>query len=82
MSNTVEKTVGTYVQLNDREALEDLRTYRQKLAVHLKARTGLDFSLLIHQIDAEIAVIEVGLEKLNRAPSARAPRRTSAPGPL
>ena len=27
MSNTVEKTVGTYVQLNDREALENLRTY-------------------------------------------------------
>ena len=70
MSNTVGKTVGTYVQLNDREALEDLRTYRQKLAVHLKARTGLDFSLLIHQIDAEIAGIEAGLEKLNRAPSA------------
>ena len=55
MSNPVEKTVGTYVQLNDREALEDLRRYRQKLAVHLKARTGLDFSLPIHQIDAEIA---------------------------
>ena len=62
--------MGTYVQLNDREALEDLRTYRQKLAVHLKARTGLDFSLLIHQIDAEIAVIEAGLEKLSRAASA------------
>jgi len=68
MSNTVEKTVGTYVQLNDREALEDLRTYRQKLAVHLKARTDLVFSLLIHQINAEIAVIEAGLDKLNRAP--------------
>ena len=70
MSNTVEKIVGTYVQLNDREALEDLRTYRQKLAVHLKAGTGLDFSFLIHQIDAELAVIEAGLDKLNRAPSA------------
>jgi capsule polysaccharide export protein KpsE/RkpR len=70
MSNTVEKTVGTYVQLNDREALENLRTYRQKLAIHLKARTGLDFSLLIHQIDAEITVIEAGLDKLNQAPSA------------
>jgi hypothetical protein len=69
MSNTVKKTVGTYVQLNDRESLEDLRTYRQKLAGHLKARTGLDFSLLIHQIDIEIAVIEAGLDKLNRAPS-------------
>jgi hypothetical protein len=38
------------------------------LAVHLKTRTGLDFSLLIHQIDVEIAVIEAGLDKLNRAP--------------
>jgi hypothetical protein len=42
MSNTVEKTVAAYVQLNDRQALEDLRTYRQRLTVHLKARTGLD----------------------------------------
>jgi hypothetical protein len=54
MSNTVEKTVAAYVQLNDRQALEDLRTYRQRLTVHLKARTGLDFSLT-RQIDAEIA---------------------------
>jgi hypothetical protein len=44
--------------------------YREKLAVHLKARTGLDFSLLIHQIDAELAVIEAGLDKLDRVPSA------------
>src|ERR1700756_1613452 len=51
MSNTVEKTVAAYVQLNDRQALEDLRTYRQRLTVHLKARTGLDFSLT-RQIDA------------------------------
>jgi hypothetical protein len=26
--------VDTYVQLNDHQALEDLRTYRQTLAVH------------------------------------------------
>jgi capsule polysaccharide export protein KpsE/RkpR len=70
MSNTVEKTVFTYVQLEDRQALEDLRMYREKLAVHLKARTGLDFSLLIHQIDAELAVIEAGLDRLDRFPSA------------
>jgi hypothetical protein len=69
MSNTVEKTVAAYVQLNDRQALEDLRTYRQGLTVHLKARTGLDFGLT-RQIDAEIAVIEAGLDRLNRAPSA------------
>jgi len=59
--------VATYVQLNDRQALEDLRTYRQKLAVHLKA---LDLSLLINQIDAEVAVIEAALDQLNRAPCA------------
>ncbi len=59
--------MATYVQLNDRQALEDLRTYRQKLAVHLKA---LDLSLLINQIDAEVAVIEAALDQLNRAPSA------------
>ena len=70
ISKTVEKTVATYVQLNDRQALEDLRTYREKLAVHLKARTGLDFCLLIHQIDAELAVIEAGLERLDRVPNA------------
>jgi len=52
MSNAVEKIVDTYVQLNDHQALEDLRTYRQRLAFHLKARTGLDFSLLVDQIDA------------------------------
>ena len=62
--------MATYVQLNDRQALEDLRTYRQRLAVHLKARTALDLSLLTSQIDAEIAVIEGGLDRLDRAPSA------------
>ncbi len=70
MSNAVEKIVDTYVQLNDRQALEDLRTYRQRLAVNLKARAGLDFNLLTGQIDAEIAVIVAGLKRLNHVPSA------------
>lgn len=64
MSNKVEKIVDTYVQLNDGRALGDLRRYRQELSVLLKAQTGLDFSLLIGQIDAEIAVIEAGLDRL------------------
>jgi hypothetical protein len=29
MSNAVEKIVDTYVQLDDHQALEDLRTYRK-----------------------------------------------------
>jgi capsule polysaccharide export protein KpsE/RkpR len=64
MSNAVEKIVTTYVQLNDSRALGDLRKYRQELAILLKAQRSLDFSLLIGQIDAEIAVIEAGLDKL------------------
>ena len=62
--------MATYVQLNDRQALEDLMTYRQRLAVHLKAQTAVDFRLLTSQIDAEIAVIEAAIDQLNRAPSA------------
>jgi hypothetical protein len=68
ISKAVERTVATYIQLNDRQALEDLRTYRQRLAVHLKAK--FVFGLLASQIDAEIAVIEAGLEQLNLASSA------------
>jgi capsule polysaccharide export protein KpsE/RkpR len=64
MSNAVQKIVDTYVQLNDTRALGDLMRYRQELAVLLKAQTGLNFSLLIGQIDAEIAVIEAGLDRL------------------
>jgi capsule polysaccharide export protein KpsE/RkpR len=64
MSNALEKIVTTYVQLNDSRALGDLRKYRQELAILLKAQRSLDFSLLIGQIDAEIAVIEAGLDKL------------------
>jgi hypothetical protein len=64
MSNAVEKIVDTYVELNDSRALGDLRRYRQGLAVLLKAQMGLNFSLLIGQIDAEIAVIEAGLDRL------------------
>src|ERR1700730_12255309 len=66
MSNAVERIVDTYVQLNDHQALEDLRTYRQRLAVHLKARANFNFSLLTGQIDAEIAVIEAGLDRLTK----------------
>jgi capsule polysaccharide export protein KpsE/RkpR len=70
MTNAVEKIVDTYVQLNDRHALGDLRTYRQKLAVLLKAQTNLNFSLLIGQINEEIALIEAGLARLDPAHSA------------
>jgi capsule polysaccharide export protein KpsE/RkpR len=64
MSNAVEKIVDTYVELNDSRSLGDLRRYRQELAVLLKAQSGVNFGLLIGQIDAEIAVIEAGLDRI------------------
>jgi capsule polysaccharide export protein KpsE/RkpR len=67
MSNAVERIVDTYVQLNDSRALGELRRYRQELTVLLKAQTDLNFSLLMAQIDAEIAMIEAGLDRLRHA---------------
>jgi hypothetical protein len=70
MSKAIEQIVDAYVRLNNRQALEGLRMHRQKLAVELKSRTGFDLSLPIRQVDEEIAVVEAGLERLNRGHSA------------
>jgi hypothetical protein len=70
MSKAIEQIVDAYVRLNNRQALDDLRMHRQKLAVDLKSRTGFDLSLPIRQVGEEIAVIEAGLERLNRGHSA------------
>jgi hypothetical protein len=69
-STAIGQIVDAYVWLNNRRALEDLRMHRQRLAVGLKSRTGFDFSLLIGQMEEEIAVIEAGIERLNRSHSA------------
>jgi hypothetical protein len=68
MKTAIEQIADVYIRLNNRRALEDLRMHRQRLAVDLKLRTGYDFSSPIGQIEYEIAVIEAGLERLNRAP--------------
>jgi hypothetical protein len=70
MPNAIQQIVDANVRLKNRQALEDLRMHRQRLAADLKARTGYDISLPIGQIDEEIAVIEAGLERLNRNHSA------------
>jgi hypothetical protein len=72
-TNAIQQIVDVYIRLNNRRALEDLRTHRQRLAVDLKLRLAenYNFNLLIGQIDEEVAVIEAGLERLDRAaPSA------------
>jgi hypothetical protein len=70
MANAIQQIVDAYVRVKNRRAIEDLRLHRQRLAVDLKHRTGYDFSLPIGQIDEEIAVIEAGIERLNRSHSA------------
>lgn len=64
MTIAIETIVDTYIRLNKRQALEDLRLHRQRLAVDLLARTGYDFSLPLGQVEAEIAAIEAGLARL------------------
>jgi hypothetical protein len=69
MSDAIQRIVDAYVRFNNRRALEDLMMHRQRLAIDLKSRRGFDFSLPIRQVDEEIAVIEAGLERLNRGVS-------------
>jgi hypothetical protein len=64
MSKAIQQIVDAYVQLGNRRALEDLRMHRQRLAIDLKGRAGLDLSLPIRQIDEEIAVVEGGLREV------------------
>ena len=65
MSKAIEQIVNAYVGLGNRRKLEELLTYRRKLAVDLKMKSGFDFSLLISQVEEEIAAIEAGIERLD-----------------
>jgi hypothetical protein len=65
-SEAIERIVGTYVELRNRKALEDLRTHRHRLITELKSLTcSLDVSSLIKQLEPEIEFIDAGLAKLN-----------------
>jgi hypothetical protein len=64
MTEAIQKIVDAYVRLNNRQALEDLRMHRQRLAMNLKARTGYDLSLPLFQVEHEIAIVETGLDRL------------------
>jgi hypothetical protein len=67
MPNAIEKIVDTYVRLNDRQKLEDLRMHRQRLAVNFRGRPGNDFSLPLLLVEDDIAIIEAGLKRLDGA---------------
>jgi hypothetical protein len=71
MSEAIERIVGAYVKLGNRKALEAIKVHRQRMITELKSAHGaFDLSLLVKQLDDEIAVIEAGLTMLNIAAAA------------
>lgn len=65
MVKAIEQIVDAYVRYNNRTALDNLKSHRQKLVFDIKARSsGFDRSSLIEQIEEELAFINAGLEKL------------------
>ena len=69
MSEAMKMIVDGYVRLKDREALEELRNHRRRLRQQLQEqRLGsfgtFDVSKSLQTFDAEVLVIETGLERL------------------
>ena len=58
--------VDGYVRLKDRDALEQLRSHRQRLRQQLRDHRygALDINNSLETFDAEVQVIEAALERL------------------
>ena len=69
MDKAIERIVDAYVRLRNRKALEDMRTHRQGLLSDLKNRSDLvyDVSGPIRELEDDLAIIDAGLERLNRS---------------
>jgi hypothetical protein len=72
MSEAIALIVDGYVSLKDRQAIEDLREHRQRLREQLlhKQTSAFDCGQSIRLYDAEVAVIETGLQRLSAPVSA------------
>ncbi len=66
MSESVRLIVNAYVQLKDRQAIEELREHRQMLRQKLQAIVGGDFDpgRSIRLIDSDLSEIDAGLARL------------------
>ena len=66
MSEAMKMIVDGYVRLKDRDALEQLRSHRQRLRQQLRDHRygALDINNSLETFDAEVLVIEAALEKL------------------
>lgn len=74
MPSAIEQIVDAYVRLNNRRALEEMMVHRQRLAINLKAMSGLDFDAPIRQVDEDIAAIGAGLAKMGSEAGSGNPR--------
>lgn len=66
MNSAIEQIVGAYVELGNIRALQDLKTHREQLAAGVRDRTDDGFAVLLGQIDADLAAIDAGLNRLRR----------------
>lgn len=65
MSEAMTRIVDAYVKVQDRKALEDLRTHRHNILEKLKLLPDpFDASRSIQQNQDELAVIEAGIARL------------------
>ena len=68
MPSAIEQIVEAYIRLNNRRALEEMMVHRQRLAINLKAMSGLDLGAPIRQVNEDIAAIGAGLTKMDSSP--------------
>jgi len=66
VSESVRLIVNAYVQLRDRQAIEELREHRQMLREKLQAITGggFDPGRSLRLIDSDLSEIDAGLARL------------------
>lgn len=69
MSEAVKLIVDAYVNLKNRQALEELREYRQRMRKTLEGKTGslFDVGKVIQTCDEDIKIVEAGLARLERS---------------
>ena len=66
MSEAVKLIVDAYVNLKNRQALEELREHRQRMRKNLEGKTAglFDVSKVIRTYDDELEIIETGLGRM------------------
>jgi hypothetical protein len=71
MSEAMETIVGNYVRLGDSNALNELRAHREKLLMDMRIckNDAFDTSFVTNVLEAEIAIIDVGLASFDQPPA-------------